>query len=371
MPATLRKFLIAAPMTLLFSAACWAQTTVIEGDVKGDDGKALPNAVIKIDRKDIKGSYKTKTDKKGHYFYGGLPIGTYKVSIEVDGKERDAMDNVSTHLSANSEVPFNLQDAAARGGGAAAPEQDRSMSAEQRAANDKKMKESAAAMAKNKALNDAFNAGKDAANAKNWDGAIENFQKATELDPAQHVVWANLGDAYSSQAKAKPGAEQMAVLDKAAGAYQKAIELKADDPAYHNNYALVLAQEKKFPEAQAELTKAAQLDPTQAGKYYYNLGAVLVNTGQTDAAVDAFKKTLELDPNYADAHYQYGLIMMGKATTAADGKIVPPPGTADEFQKYLQLAPNGPNADAAKAMLATLGQTVDTQFSKPPAQKKR
>ena len=31
--------------------------------------------------------------------------------------------------------------------------------------------------------------------------------------------------------------------------------------------------------AQAELTKAAQLDPPNAGKYFYNLGAVLVNTG--------------------------------------------------------------------------------------------
>src|SRR5580698_5991684 len=124
MPATLRKFLIAAPMTLLFSVACWGQTTVIEGDVKGDDGKPLPNAAIKIDRKDIKGSYKTKTDKKGHYFYGGLPIGNYKVTIEVDGRERDSTDNVRTTLSTNSTVSFDLAAAAAKGGGAAAPEAD-------------------------------------------------------------------------------------------------------------------------------------------------------------------------------------------------------------------------------------------------------
>jgi tetratricopeptide (TPR) repeat protein len=368
MSGSLKKILIALPMTLLFSAACWAQTTVIEGDVKGEDGKPMPNAVIKIERKDIKGNYKTKTDKKGHYFYGGLPIGTYKVIIEVGGQDRDQMDGVRTTLSASATVPFDLSQAK---GGAPAQEQDRSMSKEQLAANEKKMKDQAAAMAKNKALNDAFNAGKEAANNKNWDGAVENFQKATELDPAQHVVWANLADAYVSQGKTKPGAEQQALYEKGAAAYQKALELKADDPAYHNNYALVLAQQKKFPEAQAELTKAAQLDPTQAGKYYYNLGAVLVNTGQVDPAVEAFKKALELDPNYADAHYQYGLILMGKATTAPDGKITPPPGTADEFQKYLQLQPNGVNAESAKAMLGSLGTAVETQFSKPPVQKKR
>ncbi len=47
------------------------------------------------------------------------------------------------------------------------------------------------------------------------------------------------------------------LLDKAADAYAKAIALKPDNPAYHNNYALTLARSKKFDEAQAELNKAA------------------------------------------------------------------------------------------------------------------
>ena len=57
-----------------------------------------------------------------------------------------------------------------------------------------------------------------------------------------------------------------------------------------------------------ELEKAATLDPPGAGKYFYNLGAVLVNTAQTDAAGEAFKKAIESDPNYAPAQYQYGMI---------------------------------------------------------------
>jgi tetratricopeptide (TPR) repeat protein len=372
MSPTLRKLLIAAPMALLFTAACWAQTTVIEGDVKGEDGKPLPNAVVKIDRKDIKGNYKTKTDKKGHYFYGGLPIGVYKVTIEVDGQERGNVDNVRSTLSMPAEVPFDLKASAGAAAAGASPEADatRGMTAAQKAEYDKKMKDSSAQMAKNKALNDAFNAGKDALTAKNWDGAIENFQKAGEIDPNQHVVWGNLADAYVALAKTKTGADQQAALDKAAEAYQKALAIKPDDAAYHNNYALALAQGKHVDQAQAELTKAAQLDPTQAGKYYYNLGALLVNTGQNDQAADAFKKAIEIDPNYADAHFQYGIYLMGKATPTPDGKISAPPGTTEEFQKYLQLAPTGPNADAAKAMLESLGSTVQTQFSKQPQKKK-
>ena len=57
--------------------------------------------------------------------------------------------------------------------------------------------------------------------------------------------------------------------------------MKPDDAGVHNNYALALAQAKKFDEAQAELGKAAQLEPANAGKYYFNLGALLVNNGQS------------------------------------------------------------------------------------------
>jgi tetratricopeptide (TPR) repeat protein len=372
MSNTLRKLLVALPVTLFFSIACWGQTTTIEGDIKGEDGKPLKDAVIKIERKDIKGNYKVKSDKKGHYLYAGLPIGMYKITVEVGGQDKDSMDNVRSSTGDSKVVNFDLQRSAAAATGAAGappPEADRSKSAADRAADEKKRKDAEAQLAKNKALNDAFNAGKDAATAKQWDASVENFQKATELDPAQHVVWANLGDAYVNQAKTKTGADQDAVFLKGIEAYQKAIEIKPDDSTYHNNYALLLAQAKKFPEAQAELTKAAQLDPPQAGKYYYNLGAVLVNTNQGDAAADAFKKAIEVDPNYADAYYQLGLSLMGKATTA-DGKMIAPAGTSEAFQKYLQLQPSGANADAAKAMLTSLGSTVETQFAKPPQKKK-
>src|ERR1051325_10655230 len=103
-----RKMLLALPLTLLFSAACFAQTVAFEGDVKGEDGKPLPKAVVKLERKDIKGNYKTNTDKKGHYFYGGLPNGTYKISVEVDGKEKGFFDNVKSKFGDPTNVSFNL-----------------------------------------------------------------------------------------------------------------------------------------------------------------------------------------------------------------------------------------------------------------------
>ncbi len=145
--------------------------------------------------------------------------------------------------------------AAAGGAGGAAPpaaEPERGMSAAQKAEYEKKKKEEAAAMAKNKELNDAFNAAREAQAAKNYDAAIEAFTKASVLDPNQHVVWGNMADSYAAKAATETGDAAQADYTKSAEAYQKAIVIKPDDAAYHNNYALVLAKTKKFDEAQAD-----------------------------------------------------------------------------------------------------------------------
>jgi len=361
------------PFALLFSAAAFAQTTTIVGDVKGTDGKPLQNAQIQIVRTDIKANYKTKTDKKGHYVYAGLPIGKYNITVEVDGKVADQVNGVPTSTGEPREINFDLAKsaAAAAAGAATAPENEpnRAMSAKDKAEFEKQKKAQEEELAKNKALNDAFNAGKDAVTAKNWDAAIDNFEKASVLGPNQHVVWSNLADAYLNRSDARTGADRQSDLDKGIAAYAKAIAIKPDDPAYHNNYALCLAKNKKFDEAQAELTKAAQLDTANAGKYYYNLGAVYVNTGQAEPAGAAFKKAMDIDPNYADSYYQYGLYLIGKATTTPDGKIQPPDGTAEMFQKYLAMKPDGQFADAAKAMLQSMGSSVETSFEKPGSKK--
>jgi tetratricopeptide (TPR) repeat protein len=358
---------------VVFAGLSLAQTTAISGEVKGEDGKPLKDALVKIERKDIKGNYKVKTNKKGEYYYGGLQLGTYDVTLEVNGKDVDKVQGIRTSLGDPRAVNFDLQAlkqkqeafAKAAESGQLTDEQTRGMSAEQRAALEKATKDRQKAMEKNKALNDAFNVGMTALQAKQFDQAVEAFKKASEVDATQHVVWAHLGDSYIGLAQTKAGAERDTILTQGLEAWDKAITLSPNDAGYHNNYALALARVNKFPEAEAELQKAASIDPPNAGKYYYNLGALLVNSGKTDPAAAAFKKAIEADPNYAEAHYQYGLAQMAKAETTADGKIVPPAGTKEEFEIYLKLAPNGTNAAAAQAMIQTISSQIQTTYTNP------
>ncbi len=396
-----RVYILFAFCFLMFTGASWAQFTAIEGDVKGPDGKPLVGAQILIEREDMKGTFKgAKTDKKGHYIYNGLPVGgTFTVSVWVDGQKRDSAAHQKVRLGDPLPVNFDLKAAVEdqkaiqktlESGGQLTKEQERGMSKEQKDALEKHAKENAAAMAKNKELNDAFNGGKEAMlptgpctpstppdkcvagrrTVPDYQAAVQAFEKGAELDPNQNVVFANLADAYIALAGTQTGADQTASMTKGLGAYQKAIALKPDDAAYHNNYALALAKAKKFDEAQSELNKSAQLDPTSAGKYYYNLGAVLVNTGQMEPATAAFKKATEADPNYADAQFQYATALSAKLTTTPEGKVVAPPGMKEALDKYLALQPTGQFAEAAKGMLQVISTTVETNYSNPNAPKK-
>ena len=364
--------------TLLFCAAgAFAQTSSLEGDVFGEDGAPLIGAMVKIDRTDIKGAYKVKTDKKGHYFHAGLPLGTYNISVEVDGKVKDNVKNVRTRLGDPTPVNFNLKKLADMSkakqaatqklaeGGKMTKEQERGMSSEEKAALEKAAKDRSEVMKKNKELNDAFGGGMEALKNKQYDVAVQQFEKANAMDATQQVIWAQLAEAYMGLGASKTGPDQQAAYEKGLEAYVKAIALKGDDASYINNYALALAKAKKFPEAQAQLSKAAQIDPTNAGRYFYNLGALLVNRGQNDPAGEAFKKAIEADPNYADAQYQYGIYLIAKAQIASDGKITPVPGTQEAFQKYLALKPDGPMAETAKSMLTSMGATIDTSYKNP------
>ena len=115
---------------------------------------------------------------------------------------------------------------------------------------------------------------------------------------------------------------------------------------------------------------AAKTDPAQAGAAYFNIGAVYTNAGRVDDANAAFDKCIAADPTRAEAYYQKGVNLLGKATLQG-GKTIAPPGTAEAFQKYLEIAPTGPNAQSAKDLLTSIGSTVETSYGtkKKPVKK--
>lgn len=389
MLARLRSSIVLAGLSLLASTA-WAQTTTLQGDVKGADGQGLKGAVIELTRTDIKGHYTVKSDKHGHWLYTGLPAGTYDISCSVDGQVVDKVTGVRSGYGDNPPINFDMKKmqqakaatAQANASGELTQEQARGMSKEQKEQYEATLKKNQETIKKNKALNDAYNAAKDAltkaqadtdktAKVTDFQASIDAFNKAAALDANQEAIWAGLGDAEYGLGQAQTGDDRTKAFDAALDAYKKVLAINPNEAAIYNQMGNIYGAEKKIPEATDALTKAAQLDPTMAAKAYYNMGANLVNAGNSDQAADFFQKAIAADPNYADAHYQLGICLIGKAQVdKKTGKITPPPGTADEFQKYLQLKPDGPFAQSSKDMLASLGEAVQTNYTAPGAKKR-
>jgi tetratricopeptide (TPR) repeat protein len=352
--------------TAFGSRQTFAQTGSIEGDVIGFEGTPLVGVTVTIDRKDIKQHFEVKKkDKKGHYFHAGLPVALYRVAVVQEGKELYYFDNIKVPLGETMKLDFNLKQEMER-----AKSQPREMTKEEKEARAKQEEE----MKKHDTMKGRFDKGREYYTAKQFDQAVEEFKAAAELDPGQHVIYANLAESYKNLRK----------YDDAIQSYTKAIETLAakqeakPDPqaeaSYHMNLALVYAMAGKMDNALAETQKSTTLNPGTGSKAYYNLGATLVNSGKASEAVDAFKKSVEVDPANADAHYQLGICLMSRAQTTPEGKVVPAPGTVEAFQKYIELKPDGPNAAVAKDMIATLSGPVETKFKaekEKPASKKK
>jgi tetratricopeptide (TPR) repeat protein len=102
------------------------------------------------------------------------------------------------------------------------------------------------------------------------------------------------------------------------------------------------------------------------------MGANMVNGGQPEKASEFFKKAADADPNYAEAWYQYGsLLMMQGKVDPKSGQQTYPTETAVALKKYLELQPNGNHAQEASAMLQALGEKVQTNITVPGAKKKK
>lgn len=371
-----RAALLAAAFVVT-AALSFGQMGTFMGKVIGPDGKPLQNAVIKIERKDIKGSWQTKTNKRGDWIYSGMQVGgTYRIECHVDNQMMDAADNVRAGMGEPREVNFDLKKIAdqraaqrkAMESGELTEEMKRDMSPEQRAAMEKQMKAQQAQLAKNKALNDAFNEAMSALQAKDFATSAAAFDKAAELDPKQFAVWANMASAYEGLAGTQKPPENDAAYTKAGTAYQKALEIKPDDAGIYNNYALMLVKQGKIPEAATMLDKAAALDPANAGRYFFNLGAVMVNNRQDDGALAAFDKCITAAPTYANCYYYKANVLSGRMTMQGD-KAIAPEGMIPALEKYLELEPNGANAEAAKGLLSVFNTKLETTYTNPDSGK--
>jgi tetratricopeptide (TPR) repeat protein len=348
----------------------------LTGEVKDKDGKPFPGVVVSGKHAERGATFETTTDKNGRYSQTGMMTGEWLVSFK--GKDPNT-GNLTTFYEANVRVTSS-EDARLD---ASLKEIIEKMSAERK----EEMKKQVEEENKFKAMKAHFEAGIAAvaqARATRSEmmklpaaerGALQqqlSAQAATAVaeleqaregvlpnDPNYPTVIVNLGDAY----------EEAGRYDEASAAFSKAIEIAPQQAPYYVKLGTVLARAGKAADAQAACEKGAAVDPAQASTCYRNVVIVLQNGGKMKESLDAARRSNALDPNNAEGYFFLARALVAAMEYKKEGDkfvTVVQPGTAEAYQKYLELAPTGRFANDAKEglnMLQTLGVGIDTKIN--------
>ena len=336
---------------VLGSAPAWADTQGLQGKCKGENGESLADHLILIERQDVKGNFKVKTNKKGEYTYIGLPIGEYKVTLQSPTGQTIYFFKTRVGFQEMATLDFDM----AKERKVAAEEQKKKIEADPELK--RQMEEQAKEVKNYTSLKELFEQSVKFTDQKMYAEAIPLLEQALPMAKGNNipVVLARLGEGY----------HKTKAYEKSIDSYQKAMEANPTEAAYHNNLGNVYADMGKLPEAAGEFKKAAEMDPSRAASYYFNYGAILYNQGKMDESVEAFQKSVGVDPNYAEGQFMLGRALMGKLDMdPKTGKVIAAPGTIEALETYLKLEPQGKHAAEAQSMLDTVQGSVETTYKK-------
>jgi len=113
------------------------------------------------------------------------------------------------------------------------------------------------------------------------------------------------------------------------------------------NLGNVLMDAQRFSEAIDAYEHALTLDPKNVS-VRVDLGTCYRGIGKFDKAVEEYRKALKIDSNFPNAHRNLGVVL---SNDLHENKQA-----VQEFQKYIELQPNAPDAAAIKNMIQQLSQ---------------
>jgi tetratricopeptide (TPR) repeat protein len=141
-------------------------------------------------------------------------------------------------------------------------------------------------------LAEALAEGNRAFTAKDYPAARRAYEQALAVDPDNLVALVNLGMAeFQSDDNVK-----------ARDLLEKAVRLRLDTAPAWLTLGIIHMDSDRFPEALAALSQATLLDPENPRARNF-LGVVIGRQGWIDGAQQELRRAVELDPAYADAHY--------------------------------------------------------------------
>ena len=316
----LRCVLITLLLTVVCATSSFSQSTgILRGQVTGPDGEGVPGVKIVItgQQRPIR-TFETETNEEGRYRMMGLRDSPYEVTATTETATAMAVFTIRGGQNLTVDLDLGASAAAAT---AALSEED--------LANEARREE----------LSASFEQGVAASAAGDYVEAIAQFEIAISIVDTCYSCYHNIGLANL----------ELGQIDEAEVAFKQALELRADNAASYTGLAGIYNAQRRFDEAAEMSAEAARLSGGGAGATdpvaVYNQGVIYWNAGNFPMAKEQFEQAVALDPNNADAHYQLAMasLNLGDMTSAVEA-----------LEKYIEIAPDGQNADQARGMVQQL-----------------
>ena len=326
----------------------WAQSGQVRGELRANDGEPVPGVTVNFDRQDqgFSDPYELETDDRGDFVHLAIEPGDYEITFETDEFFYLTLSRISP---GDFEIQLDLDrleyvayEFDRRSGAVESVQRNiRRVNATARIVRTPRTDEEAAAQAAEEesasGLEEAFSAGREAMETEDYEEAIRQFTIASRADSSQHVIHANLGSAL----------ERAGRYLEAAASFEEAQTLLEfdnilpEETNYFRNLTVNWALSGEVELAMDYAERSATVDPDGAAQSFYAVGALMTNQGDNAGALQAYERAIEMDPEMAEPHYQAAIVYLGGEVSRAVPLI----------ERYLELAPDGPNAEAARGLL--------------------
>jgi tetratricopeptide (TPR) repeat protein len=190
--------------------------------------------------------------------------------------------------------------------------------------------------------------------------------KDTGLKPDEPLLWNNL-------AFAQAGLKEN---DDAIATYKKSIDMESASKkprlpvigAAQAGLGEIYARQDKVPDANAAYDAAAKADPSNAPLYLRNEAVIFYQDNDNAAETAAADEAIKIDPSQAILYYIKAQGLVANATVdPKTQRIILPPDCTAAYQKYLELAPDGPYANEVAGILQQAGEKISSSYKAPKA----
>jgi tetratricopeptide (TPR) repeat protein len=402
-------------------------------DLKKSDNSVTPvaGALVEVYRMDIKASLPAaKTNKRGDFAFAGLPLGaSFVISVSAPGASpsvirnvKAGMEKLAVTLYEGDGKRFTEDEVRASANASAAKASDAPAEAtedQKKAAleYDKKVAELTAKNkdieSKNTIISQALKEGNDAFNAKNYELAISKYTEGINADPqfvgSAPILLNNKGvalkivavDEYNRGVKETDATRKAENLAKAKKDLESALE------AYTNSWTILKTAPEPEATAKANFDKAKydalngltdtyrllvvtktnvakaaeakdafdsylalETDPVKKAKAQVTYGDVMLEAGESEKALAAYRVALATSPDNPDALAGAGLSLVNLGYITSD-KTQFQEG-ANLLQKFVSVAPEGHKYKAdALALIETLKKEQNVTPQKGAATSKK